>query len=868
MSEPQLNELLDIARRHLQAGRLADVEQTCRSLVALMPGAQEPRRLWALAAYFRGDLTTARHLLEEAIACGPPSADCLDNLSIVLLAQGLAAEAEQAARQALAADVTYSEAWNNLGNALQTLGRPAEARDAYRQALTLRPGSVAAEKNLADVHLQLGQWDEAEAASRRALALRPDQPGALVALGIALGRQSRWDEAERVLRRAVEVGGPLPMTMGHLALTLAALDRRAEADQTIAQSLCVSRVPPMQFCRLADLLMERQWHASALAVFRHVLTLQADQPEALIGVCHALRELGRREEAEAACRRALELTPRSAGAYVMCGVLLQDQCRNRQAEAAYRRALELSPHHVQAMANLASALIAQSRLDEAVAVARQAIAVAPRAIDGHVNLGAALSVAGRLTEAREVLESALQLAPQSSDLHLNLAMVWQTVGCFDEAQAHFRLARGGRNAERVESNAIACYQYRPGVTVAELAELHAEWDRRLAAPLRAEWKPWSNSRVAERPLRVGFVSANFSGHPVGYFLVGVLEAFDRRRFQLFCYNQTVGPDAMTDRIRRAVDTWRDVFQHTDAELAALVRADAIDVLVDLAGHTEGNRLLMFARKPAPIQVSWIGYPGTTGVGAIDYLVADRQQVPAADEPFYREHVLCLEGGYVAYTAPAEAGAVGPLPARGNGWPTFGCFSNAMKLNEQLIGRWGEILRRLPESRLLLKYGRLDDPLIENRLREQFAVQGIDRQRVEILGHTDRAEHLAAYGRVDVALDTFPYSGGVTTCEALWMGVPVIAWPGATFAGRHSLSHLTAAGLAELVARDADHYVELAVEWATNLERLEVLRAGLRQRVADSPLCDARRVAEQLSGHLIEAWRRFCDQSPQSSGVSS
>jgi predicted O-linked N-acetylglucosamine transferase (SPINDLY family) len=277
---------------------------------------------------------------------------------------------------------------------------------------------------------------------------------------------------------------------------------------------------------------------------------------------------------------------------------------------------------------------------------------------------------------------------------------------------------------------------------------------------------------------------------------------------------------------------------------------------------------VFARKPAPIQVSWIGYPGTTGLAAVDCLVADRQQVPERDEALYRERILCLEGGYVAYTPPAEAGPVGPLPARSNGWPTFGCFSNAMKLNEPLLGRWCEILRRLPEARLILKYGRLDEPLVEGRLREQFVRHGIDRQRVEILGHTDRAQHLAAYGRVDLALDTFPYSGGVTTCEALWMGVPVIAWPGATFAGRHSLSHLTAAGLPELVARDADHYVDLAVEWATNLERLEALRAGLRQRVTASPLCDGRRVAEQLARHLVEAWRRFCDQAPDSPGGSS
>jgi len=519
------------------------------------------------------------------------------------------------------------------------------------------------------------------------------------------------------------------------------------------------------------------------------------------------------------------------------------------------------------MANLASALIAQSRFAEAEAMARQAIGIAPRALDGYVNLSAALLAVGRLSEAQAVLDSALQLDASVPDVHVNLGILWQTAGCLDKAETHYRQAKEGRNALLVASNAIACYQYRPGVTPAQLAELHADWDRCLGAPLRAEWPAWTNRRQTDRPLRVGFVSPNFSGHPVGYFLVGVLEALDRNRFQVFCYNETIGPDAMTDRIRAAAHTWRNVFQQTDAELAAAIRADEIDVLVDLAGHTEGNRLLVFARKPAPIQVAWIGYPGTTGLAAMDYLVADRQQVPEADEPYYRERVLCLDGGYVAYTPPPEAPPVGPLPAARNGWPTFGCFSNAMKLNEQVLGRWSEILRRLPQARLLLKYGRLDDPLIEGRLRAAFDARGIDRSRVEIVGYSPRAEHLAAYGQVDVALDPFPYSGGVTTCEALWMGVPVITCPGATFAGRHSLSHLTAAGLTELVARDEDHYVELAVEWGTHPARLAALRAELRPRVAASPLCDARRVAEQLSRHLVAAWQRFCDRIPERPGVS-
>jgi predicted O-linked N-acetylglucosamine transferase (SPINDLY family) len=324
---------------------------------------------------------------------------------------------------------------------------------------------------------------------------------------------------------------------------------------------------------------------------------------------------------------------------------------------------------------------------------------------------------------------------------------------------------------------------------------------------------------------------------------------------------------MTDRMRRAFDSWREVAEYSDDELADIVRRDQVDVLVDLAGHTEGGRLLVLARKPAPIQVAWIGYPGTTGLAAIDFLVADRQQVPEADEPYYCERILPIDGGYVAYTPPDEAPPVGPLPAASGHPFTFGCFNNSVKLSPPLVQQWAEILRRQPGSRLLLKYGRMNDPVVEDRLRGLFAQHAVDDARLEFLGNTGRAEHLAAYGRVDVALDPFPYSGGLTTCEALWMGVPVITCPGATFAGRHALSHLTAAGLSQFVARDHHHYVELALELSADLERLAGLRAELRPRVAASPLGDARRVAEQLGRHLRQAWRAWCNRQPAASGDS-
>jgi predicted O-linked N-acetylglucosamine transferase (SPINDLY family) len=280
------------------------------------------------------------------------------------------------------------------------------------------------------------------------------------------------------------------------------------------------------------------------------------------------------------------------------------------------------------------------------------------------------------------------------------------------------------------------------------------------------------------------------------------------------------------------------------------------VLFDLAGHTGYNRLLAFARKPAPIQITWIGYEGTTGLAAMDYILADRFEIPAGDEVHYRERVLRMPTGYVCYEPPADAPPVSPLPAAASGCVTFGSWNNPAKVGPPVIEAWAEILRRTPGARLLLKYRAWDEPLLSSRFAELFAARGVDPRRLEFLGWSSHAESLALYERIDLALDPFPFSGSATTCDALWMGVPVVTCPGQTFAGRHSLSHLSAVGLTETIAGDLDQYVALAVTLAHDLPRLAGLRAGLRERTAASPLCDGPRFARDLLALLRDVWRQW------------
>jgi predicted O-linked N-acetylglucosamine transferase (SPINDLY family) len=492
------------------------------------------------------------------------------------------------------------------------------------------------------------------------------------------------------------------------------------------------------------------------------------------------------------------------------------------AIAAYRRAIELKPDYAAALSNLGVALKELGRFDEAVAALRRAIELEPDRAEVHNNLSSTLLAQGDHEGAIRACRRALELRPGYTDAHSNLLM---------------------------------CAQYQSGVSLAGLARAHAEWEDRHAAGHRASWKPWDLDPDADRPLRLGFLSPDLRRHPVGFFLARVLENLDSRACAVVCYHSRADRDAMSDRLAARATQWRDVVGLSDDALAAQIRADRIDILFDLAGHTADHRLLVFARRPAPIQISWIGYVGTTGLKAMDYLLADRFHVPPSAEVHYCEKVLRMPAGYVCYDPPPVAPAVGPLPALDRGHITFGSFNNTAKLTPEVLALWAGIVGRVPGSQLKLVSPSLGEATARDRIGSAFGAAGGDRDRLELRGGLAWSELLAAYNTIDVALDPFPYSGGVTTCEALWMGVPVVTCPGETFASRHSLSHLANVGLTEIVAGDRHEYADLAVRLAGDLPYLTSLRAGLRERMAGSPLCDGARFAGDLLTLLRDVRRQ-------------
>jgi protein O-GlcNAc transferase len=526
--------------------------------------------------------------------------------------------------------------------------------------------------------------------------------------------------------------------------------------------------------------------------------------------------------------------------------------------ACFRRALQLKPHFAEAHNNLGNVLKDQGKLDEAVSCYERALQLKPDGAAEHNNLGTAWKNRGKLDKAMACYQRAVQLKPDDASAHNNLGDVFKDQGRLDEALACFRRALQLKpDFAAAHSNFLLAIQYRVGVSLSELAVVHAEYDRLHAAPLRTVRTLHENDRDPHRRLRLGFVSPDFGRHPVGYFLIRALENLDRGQCETVCYSNRMIKDDLTSRFQAAAAIWRDVRGLSDEGLTEQILKDRIDVLFDLSGHTAGNRLLVFARKPAPIQITWIGYDGTTGLEAIDYILADSHTIPAGQEVWYREQVLRMPHGYVCYDPPTTSPEAGPLPAAKNGYIRFGSFNNLAKITPHVVEVWAKVLDRVPFSRLELKYKGLGDESVCRRYLGLFTALGVDPSRVELTPPSAYAEYFSAYGEVDLALDPFPFGGSITTCDALWMGVPVITCPGETFVNRHTLSHLSSVGLMETIAGTLEEYVELAVSLAADLPRLASLRAGLRQRMAASSLCDGKRFAANLMHVLRDAWQDWC-----------
>ncbi len=688
--------------------------------------------------------------------------------------------------------------------------------------------------------------DAPRAPSPHPAAIPPRTAAEWCTRAATLDRQGAKREAIAAYRQAIAVSprnAAIHNNLGAILKEVGELDAAAEA---FGRAVRLDPRLVVAVTNLGSVLMQSGRSREAIDCFRRAARLRPGEAGAHARLGAALLSVeGPHAALEPLCR-AVALEPRLAEAHCLLGEAQRRLGAFDAAIAAFDAALALDPGFAAAHANRGAALHGQGRAAEAAEACRRAVACDPQLAEAHNNLGAALRTLGRLTEAERAYRAAVEARPDFTDAQANLAGTLKDLGRLDEAIATYRqvLALDPGHAE-ADSNLLMAVHYHPEWSREAIFAEYARWNATRAAPLAARHpRPPLPSRN-DGKIRIGLISGGFMRHPVGYLTVGALEAIDRDAFDLVFYTESPRADELTARLRAVARDWVPVFAMADEAVARRMREDRLDILVDLHDGG-GSRQLICAYRPAPIQVKWVGgLIDTTGLEVMDYLLSDAVETPPGDEPWYVERLVRLPDGYVSYDPPAHAPPVAPLPALAAGAVTFGCFNNFAKINGTVVDLWSALLRRIDGSRLVLKASQLADAPLRARVFDAFAERGVRRDRIALQGRSPHAGLLAAYGRVDIALDPWPYSGGLTTCEALWMGVPVVTLPGPTFAGRHSASHLANVGLEDWIVADRDAYVGHAAAWAADLPRLARLRDGLRERVRRSPLCDHARFARNL-----------------------
>jgi len=672
---------------------------------------------------------------------------------------------------------------------------------------------------LAIGHHEAGRLQQAEALYRQILGVQPNHPEALNLLGVLALQAGRPDLAISFIRQVIAVKPHFAGAFNNLGAALDDLGRTDEAIDAYRQAVRIDPLYVHALNNLGTALRRADRLQQSVACFHQLIALNPQLAEAHCNLGASLCALHEFDAALAACRQAIALKPDFAQAYVNLGNVLGNQGALADAIEAYRRAVELAPGLHEASNNLGSALSESRQMEEAVAAFQHALKINPNSADTLTNLGVCLQASGRPHEAFASFQRAIQINPNHVLAHSNL---------------------------------LYALPFHPNFSSEAILEESRRWDAQHARALTAAVEPHSNDRGTDRRLRIGYVSPDFRAHVVGRNLVPLFREHDRRQFHITCYSNVLRRDSLTEQFQAYADQWRDIAALSDEQAAQLVRQDNIDILVDLSLHMARNRLLIFARKPAPIQITFAGYPGTTGLNAVDYRLTDPYLDPPGEhDVVYSEKSIRLPHSFWCYDPPLNDPAVSPLPALRAGCITFGCLNNFAKINETVLQLWAPIFQAIPNCRL-----RILAPLGQHR-QQMLRSLGIDASRVDFVDVLARAQYLEQYHHIDICLDTFPYNGHTTSLDALWMGVPVITLCGKTVASRAGFSQMSNLGLQELVASTTGEFVRIATDLAADLPRLTALRATLRERMISSPLMGAKAFAGGIEEAYRSIWRRWC-----------
>jgi len=693
------------------------------------------------------------------------------------------------------------------------------ARDAK-----LNPDSAVAHYNLGLALNLQGRTAEAISSFLKALALNPRDGSILFNLGCMYKSRGQYDKASDFFRRTLEIEPSHARAYNNLGIVLNDGGRSEEA----------------------------------IACYKKALEVNPNAADVYINLGCALRQLKMFDEAIKSFKKAITIEPNDASAHFNLGVVLKVHGSISKAISSFQEAIRLKPDFAEAYNNLGNARKETGDSAGAIQSFGRAVEAKPDYVDAYVNMGSTFQVLGKSRQTILCCQKALEINPEFAEAYNNLGSAFCDLGNFKESQACYRKALELKpDYAEAHSNLLFSMNYDPDLTLEMMSEAAKEWWQQQGIPIANRFSH-PHRQDPQRKLKIGYVSPDFRQHSVSYFFLPLIAAHDANQVEVFCYSDEKHPDDITDRIRKLAHHWRPIAGMTDVAVARQIFEDRVDILVDLAGHTANNRLPVFARRPAPIQATWLGYPNTTGLPVIDYRITDAVADPEAEtDQYYSETLIRLPHGFLCYAPNTDTPGVASLPASESGTVTFGSFNNLAKLNPRVIAVWSRILDCVPNSRLLLKGKQLSDELTPKRLFALFSQNGICADRIQMMPTMRTVtEHLNLYRAVDIGLDPFPYNGTATTCEALWMGVPVICLGGDRHASRVGASILTRIGCEDLIANTEKDYIKKALELAGNLKRLAGLRTGMRLKMQHSSLGDAEGFGHTMEKIFRKMWQNY------------
>ena len=875
-----------------QAGDYRSALDVCEGGLKLDPASITLLYVSALALFKLDRFDESLAQFDQLILIAPKHVAALNERGSVLAAMERYDDALATIDKALLVDPRCIEAYINKAATFKDMKRYDDALAAYEHALALRPDLTTVWLERGAILAKLGRYEEAIAVYDKALSVNGDLAEAWLGGGNVLYELNHTNESLTAYEKALALNPALAEAwlgrgnvfgkLRRLEESLAAFDRALELNLSLAEA------------RLGrgNILQEVGRHDDALAAYGEALDLNPNLANAWLGLGNALYVVQRYHDANAAYDKALELNPDLAKAWLGRGNIFSSLGVYAESLAAHDKALALQPGLAEAWLGRGNALSEMKHHDEALVAYDRALALNPELVSAWLGRGNVFGDFGRHDDSLGAYDRALALKPDFVKAWLGRGMVFSRNALHDDAMAAFNRmlelkpdsaeARLGRARSLFETNQLSealaevdealaikpnlypaisyrifALDFASDVTVAEQQKARSHWWQAVGAKIFEHTQSEHlNSRDPDRRLKIGYVSADFRTHSAAFCFKPVLLNHDKTRFEITCYSSSLQVDSYTEDFRRATDRWRNVTQLTGDEFSAQIRTDEIDILVDLSGHTAGNRLGVFARKLAPIQVTAWGNATGTGMPTMDYLFSDPVTCPPEVRHLFAEKIFDLPCAITIEQLLGETPPSDP-PVLSNGHITFGAFNRSTKITGEVVALWARILHAVPQSRLLLKHYGFDQPAVRTTTLEKFTSHGVAADRIAFLGATSRADHLAAFKNVDIALDPFPQNGGISTFETLQMGVPTVTMLGKTIPSRIAGAILTAVGLGGWVAEDADGYLAIATKFAAMPEHLGALRRELPVRLSSCPATNNVLYTKAVETAYRTMWQDYC-----------